>query len=198
MSPEYEQRVRLSVKAELRKRMRSVRGVLPSETRAARSRSIVERLQALPAFQSARTIAAFVAMKGEVDVGPLLVLARALGKTVLLPRVDAERNELALHVFAEDDPLTASGFGVPEPRPDAAVVAPHDVDFVIVPGLVFDERGHRIGYGGGYYDRLLPRLPRALTVGVAFDFQLVPEVPNTPGDAPVALIVTDARVLEAS
>lgn len=196
MPPEYELQVRFSVKTELRKRMRAVRGAVPAASRAERSRAIVERLEALPSFRDARTVAAFVAMRGEVDVGPLLVLARAAGKTVLLPRVDDERGELDLHVFAEGDPLERSAFGVPEPRPDAAVVAPHDVDFVIVPGLVFDERGHRIGYGRGFYDRLLPRLPRALTVGVAFDFQLVPEIPNTPGDVPVALLVTDARVLE--
>lgn len=197
MSAEYEEQLRFSVKAELRKRMRGLRKLLPLDARVERSRAIVERLRALPAFERARTVAAFVAIKGEVDVSALLTFARAAGKTVLLPRVDAEREELALHVFAEGDLLEPSGFGVPEPRADAPVIAPHDVDLVIVPGLVFDERGHRIGYGAGFYDKLLPRLPGAVTVGVAYDFQLVAEVPNTAGDVAVALIVTDARVVEA-
>jgi len=115
---------------------------------------------------------------------------------VLLPRVEPDREELTLRVVAEGDLLEPGDFGVPEPRADSPVLAPHDVDLVLVPGLAFDERGHRIGYGAGFYDRLLPLLGRALTVGIAFDFQLVAEIPDTPGDAPVALLVTDARVLE--
>ena len=65
-----------------------------------------------------------------------------------------------------------------------------------MPALAFDVRGHRIGYGHGYYDRLLPRLPRALNVAVGYDFQLVSELPDTEGDIAVDWLVTDARTLE--
>jgi 5-formyltetrahydrofolate cyclo-ligase len=174
--------------------MRGVRGAMQAEARAERSRAIVARLRDEPCFMQARTVAAFVAIRGEVDLASLVMLARDAGKTVLLPRVDDEGDALVLHVHAADAPLAPSRFGVPEPQPDAPIVPPHAVDLVLVPGLVFDERGHRLGYGAGYYDKLLPTLTRAVSVGVAFDFQLVPELPDTPGDVPVARIVTDARV----
>jgi 5-formyltetrahydrofolate cyclo-ligase len=194
MPPEYEQQVRFHVKSELRRRMRGVRGAMQAEARAERSRAVVARLRDEACFAQARTVAAFVAIRGEVDLAPLLTLARDAGKTVLLPRVDDAEDVLALHVHAPDAPLEASRFGVPEPRPDAPIVAPHAVDLILVPGLVFDERGHRLGYGAGYYDRLLPKLTRAVSIGVAFDFQLVPELPDTPGDVPLSRIVTDARI----
>ena len=194
MPPEYEQQVRFHVKSELRRRMRGVRGAMAAEARAVRSRAIVARLRDDPSYARARTVAAFIAVRGEVDLATLLAEARAAGKTVLLPRVDPEHDVLVLHVHGPSAPLETSSFGVSEPRADAPIVAPHNVDLVLVPGLVFDERGHRLGYGAGFYDKLLPTLTRAVTIGVAFDFQLVPELPDTPGDVPVSRVVTDARV----
>jgi len=194
MPPEYEQQVRFHVKSELRRRMRGVRRAMAAEARAERSRAIVARLRDEPCFSEARTVAAFVAVRGEVDLAPLVAFAREAGKTVLLPRVDDADDALVLHVHAADAPLEPSRFGVPEPQPEAPIVPPHAVDLVLVPGLVFDVRGHRLGYGAGYYDKLLPTLTRATRVGVAFDFQLVPELPDTPGDVPVSRVVTDARV----
>jgi len=88
-----------------------------------------------------------------------------------------------------------SGKMVREPPQDAPLVDPASVDLVIVPGLAFDERGHRIGYGAGLYDRLLPKCTRARHVGVAHDFQLLAEIPDGPGDRPVHAIVTNDRVL---
>jgi 5-formyltetrahydrofolate cyclo-ligase len=81
-----------------------------------------------------------------------------------------------------------------QPPEHAPSVADGDVDLVIVPALAADERGHRIGYGKGFYDRLLPRLSGATRLCVIFDFELVAEVPNRPGDEMVDLIVTDARI----
>ena len=89
------------------------------------------------------------------------------------------------------------GQGFLDPGPDAPEAEALDV--IVVPGLAFDPRGYRIGYGAGYYDRTLPRFrPPALAVGVAFDFQLAPDLPSTDNDVPVDLIVTDERVLPVS
>ena len=84
---------------------------------------------------------------------------------------------------------------VREPPISAPLVDPGDVDLVIVPGLVFDERGARIGYGAGLYDRLLPKCSNAARVGVAHDFQLLAEIPEGPGDVRVEVIVTNDRVV---
>ena len=92
-----------------------------------------------------------------------------------LPRVVGD--ELQLHLVDSETVLVEGAFSVPEPPETAKQVAPGDVDFALVPALAVDPRGHRIGYGGGYYDKLIPLLQRACTCAVAYDFQLISEVP---------------------
>src|SRR5262249_15578165 len=87
--------------------------------------------------------------------------------------------------------LEDRGHGFLEPREDLPVAALDHLDVVIVPGLAFDPTGHRLGYGAGFYDMTLEGASRARTVGVAFDFQIVSEIPVTPGDVPVQVVVTD-------
>jgi 5-formyltetrahydrofolate cyclo-ligase len=86
---------------------------------------------------------------------------------------------------------------VPEPPETATRVQPDEVDFALVPALAVDPRGYRIGYGGGYYDKLIPRLGHACTCALAYDFQLIAEVPDLPFDVAVDLVVTDERVIRA-
>jgi len=191
MPEEYELLLRRKVKAELRERMRGLRRAVPAEMRALRSTTIAERVRALPEWSAARCVAAFAAIRSEVDVAVLVAAARGEGKAVVLPRV-GEDDALHFHVYEDGDALPKSAFGVPEPEPHAPSAQP---DLVLVPGLAFDERGHRVGYGAGYYDRYLAATPGVLTVGVAFDFQLAPDLPETPGDVPLRIVVTDARVV---
>jgi 5-formyltetrahydrofolate cyclo-ligase len=90
--------------------------------------------------------------------------------------------------------LEERGFGFREPPLEAAACARGDLDVIVVPAIALAPNGHRIGYGAGYYDRTLPAYtPPALAVGVAYDYQLLAEVPATTGDVPVDVIVTDAR-----
>ena len=84
-----------------------------------------------------------------------------------------------------------------QPPLDAPLIAGDEVDLVIVPALAADDRGYRIGYGKGYYDRLLPRLPRAFRAAVIFDFELIAEVPEHPYDTPVDIVITDQRAERA-
>jgi len=123
----------------------------------------------------------------------------ASGRRLVLPRVDRDARELALHAIADLDADVAPGYvGIPEPRAACASVAPAEVDFVLVPGVAFDAQGRRLGYGGGFYDRLLPRLrPDAVLVAGAFDEQVVGAVPAASHDARVPLIVTPTRVIVA-
>jgi len=82
---------------------------------------------------------------------------------------------------------------------DSGIASPEDIDVAVVPGLAFDRRGHRVGYGGGFYDRFLGRLrPDALTVGICFSVQLVDEVPHGRGDRPVDLVVTEEGLNDES
>jgi 5-formyltetrahydrofolate cyclo-ligase len=191
--PDEELRIRAEVKSELRARMRAIRRALPAESRAARSRAVVERLVALPEYESASVVGGFYPLRGEVDLRELFERAANDGKRLALPRVDLEADELVLHRWSPGDPLEEGPYELREPPPSAETVEASSVDLLICPALALDEAGHRIGYGRGYYDRLLPRCTRAFSCGVAFDFQLISEVPAMPGDVPMRAVVTDAR-----
>lgn len=188
----------LQVKRELRDRMKRVRRALGDENRAARSAAIAEQVVGLSAWQAARTVAVFVPMRTEIDVGLLEQRARAAGKRVVAPRMvehDDGRLELELREWETGVAPVESGKMVREPPASAPLVDPAEVDLVVVPGLAFDERGARIGYGAGLYDRLLPKCTRAERVGVAHDFQLLAEIPEGPDDQRVDVIVTNQAVL---
>lgn len=167
---------------------------MPHEARVARSEAICDRVIALPEWERASTVLAFVSMRTEVQTERAVQAARAAGKRVLATRMNATFDDLELREWRADDPLEESGNLFLQPSADAPVVAPDAVDLVLVPALAVDERGHRIGYGKGFYDRLLPRLTRAARVAVVFDFERVAEVPEREGDVRVDVVVTDARV----
>ena len=188
-----EHALRRQVKQRLRQQMRAVREALPEEARRARSLAIAERLTELPEFRSARTIAAFASIRSEADTRPILERAWADSKRVALPRVT--EMQITLHLVGPEAELQPGPFGVPEPAPERALVPPEEVDFVVVPALAVDPRGHRIGYGKGCYDQLLPSLRQAFSCVIAYDFQLLGEVPEESFDVPVDGVVTDVRVI---
>ena len=194
MDPALETQLRHRAKEQIRKRMRALRNAVPKEARAKRSHAIADRVRALDAWPAAGVIAGYVAMRGEADPAELLAEARAAGRDVALPRVDFESETLTLHLSSGDE-LEESGMGFLQPPKESPRIAEHAVELVLVPALAADERGYRIGWGKGFYDRLLPAMPRAMRVALLFDFQLVAEIPTTPGDERVDCIVTDARTL---
>jgi 5-formyltetrahydrofolate cyclo-ligase len=198
LDAEVERQLRFKAKALLRKRLRSVRASLPAAAAAERSARIVEKLTLHEALREARTVALFCAIEGrrEVDLAALGARLTARGVRVawpcLPPREGLEPGQVPEMSFRFGDPsaLAERGWGFAEPPREAEQVT--SLDVVVVPGLAFDERGHRIGYGAGFYDRALPRFcPPGRSLGVAFDFQLVAEVPDTEGDVPVDEVVTD-------
>jgi 5-formyltetrahydrofolate cyclo-ligase len=180
------------------------RGGLPAVERRAHSDAAAQRLLALPelAELAGRMIAAYVAVKGELDPAAALERARALGCKLALPRVSREPPRLRFHEVASGAALApVSGpFGLLEPAAGSPEVAVEDLDVVIVPGLAFDAQGRRLGFGGGYYDGALAlararAAGRPALIGLAYDFQIVDVCPAGDGDLPVDLVVTDARVL---
>jgi 5-formyltetrahydrofolate cyclo-ligase len=182
------------------------RAGLPAVERRARAEAAAERLLALPelAELAGRTIAAYVAVKGELDPAPALERARARGCRVALPRVSREPPRLRFHEVAPGEalaPMSMSGaFGLLEPAAGSPEVALEDLDLVIVPGLAFDGEGRRLGFGGGYYDGALASARAHAAggpelIGIAYDFQIVDVCPAGDGDLPVDLVVTDGRVL---
>ena len=134
----------------------------------------------------------------EWDTRPLLAAAVAQGKSVAVPRVNNASRMLELYAITDPDRDVAPGFsGIPEPRAHCFPIVVAAVDWILVPGVAFDISGGRIGYGGGYYDRLLPLLrTEARRVAGAFELQIVDNVPAASHDLVVDAIVTERRVLE--
>ena len=195
-----EEMLRIRVKGELRKRMRGLRKALPLDACAQRSARIAERVAELEAVSRARSVAVFwpIEERHEVDLRPLDTTLRAKGARVAYPGVDPETGAMTFRFVSDPDAMQEQGFGFREPSLQEPEAQPGELDAIVVPALAVDPRGHRIGYGAGYYDRALPRYaPPAITVAVAFDFQLVAEVPDSAVDVRVAWIVTDARTLPA-
>jgi len=184
-------------KALLRKRARGLRSSIPKAAIAARSEAIVQRLLASPWFARAEQIALFhpIAGKNEVDLRALDPVLRARGARVYYPWIDPETKEMTFRDPGDASAMVPGRFGFFEPdadRPEATTL-----DIVVVPALLVDDRGQRLGYGAGYYDRTLPRFcPPGRSAIVAFDFQLAADLPTTPGDVPCDVVLTDARTVK--
>jgi 5-formyltetrahydrofolate cyclo-ligase len=188
--------LRALAKEELRKRLAAVRRTLSGETRALHAAAMNRLLVAHPAFLAARVVLAYSALRFEIDPLAAVEAAWAAKKVVALPRIVPETRALTLHAYEAGDELVESGFVVREPLPSAPRIDPLEVDLVLVPGLAFDVRGQRLGYGQGYYDRLLPSLSRARRVGLAYELSLLAEVPSAAHDAPVDVVITERRALD--
>lgn len=186
--------LRRYAKRELRQRMQNVRNALPASAHADRSARACERASQLSEFASAHTIAGYCAMRKELNPDALLARAHALGKQVALPRVQGA--ELSFHLHRPGEPLVENDWGVLEPADDAELVPPDAIDLVLVPALALDLRGFRIGYGKGFYDRTLPRMPRARSVGLCYEFQMLAELPNEAHDVALHWVISDARCVQ--
>jgi 5-formyltetrahydrofolate cyclo-ligase len=183
-------------KTALRKRMRKLLLELNEADRHDASHDACSRVLNLEPFLHADVVMMYMPLQNEVDVTPVAVRAFQMGKTVCVPRVDWNRKDMhAVEVNSFDDHVMETNeHGIRSPR-DGRLVVPSTIDLIIVPGLAFDTSGHRLGRGGGYYDRFLARLrPNAPVIGLAFDLQVVESVPVDAGDRPVDLVVTNRRV----
>ncbi len=142
------------------------------------------------------TVAGYWPMADEIDVRPLMSRLFADGWTVLLPVVVASEEPLVFRRWQPGMALEAGGFGTRHPGPEAPEIVP---DILLVPLLAFDDRGFRLGWGGGFYDRTLSRL-RATedvnAVGIAYQGQKVDSVPHSSNDEPLDRVVTDEEILE--
>ncbi|MDW8246855.1 MAG: 5-formyltetrahydrofolate cyclo-ligase [Sandaracinaceae bacterium] len=187
---------RIQVKAALRERIRSLRRALPALARLERSQRIASRLFNHPAWERANSVLLYASMPTEVNTQPIEQKARQMKKRIACPRIT--ENHLDVRLWEEGVTPFPQGHLAPEPPPDAPPFPLSEIELVVVPAIALDPRGARIGYGRGYYDRLLPLLPKAHFIGIIFDFQLVSEVPETPYDVRVHTVITDCRTIEAS
>jgi 5-formyltetrahydrofolate cyclo-ligase len=182
------------LKKEIRKQALAERDNIPPERRMAMSREIEARLFDLPEFRSAQVVMFFASFRSEVDTETMIRRALRSGKRVILPKVAGK--ELTLYEIRDFDADVETGaWGIPEPKPLVPAKL-EKIDLMIMPGAAFDEQGNRLGYGAGFYDKLLPAFKGA-TIALAFEAQILSNVPADPHDAPVKKIVTEKRVITA-
>ncbi|HEX2267184.1 MAG TPA: 5-formyltetrahydrofolate cyclo-ligase [Actinomycetota bacterium] len=182
-----------AAKAAIRTQVKSVRDSISANDRAAWGRRIEERLFTLPAVQDARTVLVFYSFGSEVPTRGIIERLLGAGRRVLLPYM--EGGDMKAAELRQEDELEATAYGPKEPS-HRVPVDPVDLDVVITPGMAFDRSGHRVGYGGGNYDRYLGRLDLNTTrIGIAFHVQVLPEVPHGHDDQPVDFVVTDQETI---
>ncbi|MBM4236011.1 MAG: 5-formyltetrahydrofolate cyclo-ligase [Firmicutes bacterium] len=186
-------------KNKLRKQIITERDQLTDEEIATKSATIAEKLYSLSAFNQAEAIMYFVSFGSEVDTRPIVEETIRRRKIALAPKAVPQSRELIpSRILDWDSDLMPGYYNIPEPR--AGAMRPYDpeqIDLLIVPGVAFDLKGNRLGYGGGYYDRFFSLLkPGTPLVALVFDLQIVPTVPTDEWDRPVDCVITEKRIIE--
>lgn len=186
-------------KAFHRERARAARCALEPAFCANAAEAAAERILALPELRASHIVLAYAATPEEIDPATVVEALHGAGKQVALPRVES-KGVLGIHLYRDGDELEIGPYGgIQQPLVSAPRVPHESIDAVIVPGVGFDLQGRRLGYGGGFYDRLLPHLrPDCLRIGIAYDEQLLDELPVAEHDERVRVVVTPTRVVHAA
>ena len=182
---------RKELRSKIRREKKQARSCLTPEERAEKSARAVERLAASEVFREARTVMIYDHVGGELSLDSLLTHPAAAGKRFCYP-LCVSRTEMIAMIPGAWQP---GAYGIREPvREQSEEIPPQAIDLVVCPGTGFDPACNRMGMGGGYYDRYLPRCSRARIVMVAFECQKVPALPVDPWDRPVEQVFTEAAV----
>lgn len=152
---------------------------------------IKEKVLREPSIINSETVAITISNHREVDTYAIIEALWQLGKNVAVPKCNAKTRTMDFYIITQFSQLETVYMDLKEPIPSKTTyVSPEEIDVIIVPGIVYDPNGYRIGYGGGYYDRYLTTYEGNL-ISIAFDFQIVESVPTESHDIPVDIIITD-------
>ena len=183
-------------KERLRKRVLTVRMGLDRSQAEVSGQAILEQVLGLEVYRRAKLVHTYVSSKeNEVDTRALICTCLAHGKRVAVPVVMPGTKTLAHALINGLDQLVVGPWGLAQPDPAAATWLPAEarIDLVVVPGLAFDRRGHRIGWGGGYYDRFLAQV-QAVKIGLCYDALVLDCIPGEPHDVPVDLVIAETAI----
>ena len=180
--------------------MLALRNSKPASELDQLSSEITARLLELPTVKEARTISTYLDIGSEVRTRGFVEWALWNGKRIIVPVVDRANKRLIFSEFKAPEELERGAYGIPEPKREfRRPVALEQADVILVPGVAWDLRGFRIGYGAGYYDRSVNTLrTHVATVGLAYDFQFVSNVPRSRYDRRVDRIVTESRIIDTT
>jgi len=183
---------------DLRKVTLKERAALSAGEVREKSLLIVSRVFEIEEMLQGNTVMAYADFRNEVETGYIISNSMEMGKRVAVPVTDPSRRMIIPSLILDfPGDLQPGRWGIPEPKPGLLRPVPlEEIDVVLVPGVVFDLAGNRLGYGGGYYDRFLPRLnSRAVFVALAFELQVKNEIEPGKHDIPVHYIVTEERLI---
>ncbi|NJK73815.1 MAG: 5-formyltetrahydrofolate cyclo-ligase [Oscillatoriales cyanobacterium RU_3_3] len=177
-------------KTELRKSLLQTRKSLSPEAWRDKSDRLCNNLQKSPLFIQAKTILAYFSFRQEPDLSSIFTIPKTWG----FPRCVGK--DLSWHAWRQGDALRAGTYGILEPLPDAPQIENSEVDLILVPAVGCDVRGYRLGYGGGYYDRMLnlPEWRSKIAIGTIFEFALLPQLPVDSWDQPLHGICTESSL----
>jgi 5-formyltetrahydrofolate cyclo-ligase len=183
-----------SAKEALRRRILAARAAIAPPHRAAACAAISRRLKDHPQYAAARTVSGYSSFGSEFDTAEFLADALRTGKRLVLPRIDRAARRLDFHLVTSLGCLIPGTWGILEPDPvQCPRVDPREIEFMLVPGVAFTRECERLGYGGGFYDRVLAQLrPECRTVSAAFSVQVVDWLPTGPGDRKVDAVITES------
>lgn len=183
---------RAAQKAELRRSLLKARQSMPQEVWRQKSDRLCAHLHDSPEFANARTILTYFSFRQEPDLSPLFAASRCWGLSRCVEK------SLSWHIWSPEHPLPlqTGTYGIPEPHPDSPMLNPAEVDLILVPAVACDVRGYRLGYGGGFYDRMLskPAWAKIPTIGIVFEFARLPQLPSDPWDRPLQAICTEVGI----
>ena len=185
-------------KERLRKRVLAVRMGLDCDQVKVSGQAILEKVLGLEAYRRAKLVHTYVSSKeNEVDTRALICTCLAQGKRVAVPVVMSGTKTLAHALINGLDQLVVGPWELAQPDPAAAIWLPTEarIDLVVVPGLAFDRRGQRIGWGSGYYDRFLAQV-QAVTIGLCYDALVLDCIPGEPHDVPVDVVVAETAIYQ--
>jgi 5-formyltetrahydrofolate cyclo-ligase len=187
-----------ALKDQIRKDMAKAISGFNEKQRLAKTTNIENRLFEFANFLEARIVLLYVDGENEVRTRSILKRSLAINKILVLPAFESERLKSTIYkVDVLEKDLQQGPRGMAQPNPARCKQVPvHKIDIAIIPGLAFDEKGGRIGLGKGYYDRLIPELPATTRkVALAFEEQIIPQVPSESHDKHVDIIITDKRII---
>ena len=187
----------VKMKDRLRKSIEKKRNTLSTSEVLEKSSRIKKRIFEMDLFRDAQTILFYVSYGNEVYTHDMIKESISLGKTVVVPKSVTKNNALILSRLTDWDNLEVGAYNILELKQESIEqVDVESVDLIIVPGVVFDESGNRIGHGKGYYDRLLNDSRNIPSVGLAFEFQIVENIKSEQHDEKIDIIITGDRVIK--
>ena len=177
-------------KDELRKHFLNTRNFLKPLEKKRWDELLLHKLFADEAFKEATRVSCYVSFGSELNTFPIMHECRYNQKKLFVPRVISKKEGMEMVEIEDEDELVPGQYGLSEPAPFLEGERLPELDLIIVPGLVFDQEGYRIGYGGGFYDRFLQHYPNTPKIALAYPYQLVESLPRENVDIPVNRVIT--------